>query len=159
MIRKLIIIILIIVAIPLYIYNTFLIIRGIRGEKPVVEKPLTKVTKKPDLSKQLVQSPRFIEKGKNPFLAYKEKPKAPRKKKKKKVVRIVKTPSKVKPPRITISGIMWNPANPLVMLILADGTSTVVKRGQKVGDGIEVKTIEKNRVQITYQGHSFWLRK
>ncbi len=158
--KKVLIILLIIIAVPVYIWDVWLIVDGMYGRSP--ERSTVTATGESvtaDISFANLRIVHFNKKGKSPFIAYKVKPKpvvrkAPVKRK------IVKKPkTEAKPPRITITGIMWNPANPIAMVTLPNGTSTVAKQGQTIAGSIEVKKIEKNRMQIVYKGNVFWIRK
>ena len=95
--------------------------------------------------KNIVEPVKFVKQGRNPFAEFTvtEKPKV------EKIQSQIKQPVKViaELPKITINGIMWNAQNPLAMLGLPDGSSTVVKAGQTIGD-ITVKKIEKTRVVV-----------
>jgi hypothetical protein len=54
---------------------------------------------------------------------------------------------------------MWNASNPVAIINLPDGSSTVAKKGQVLAGGITVTAIEKNQVEVEYNGKSFWLKK
>ncbi|MBD3390623.1 MAG: hypothetical protein GF418_01265 [Chitinivibrionales bacterium] len=102
----------------------------------------------------------FEKQGKSPLAAY-EKKAQPKPVRKKPAVRkpAVKKPDPAPPPDITITGIMWNDANPLAMVKLSDGTSTVVKKGQDLPGGITVVRIERTRVQFQHESNTFWVEK
>ncbi len=158
--RKIITLLLILIAIPLYIWDVWLIIGGVSGK--TYKKKTVEISSQanPGLSFASLQVVRYVKKGKSPFLPYKKKPKPVVRKKKPEKKRVVKKEkSEVKPPRIKITGIMWNPTNPIAMVTLPNGTSTVAKQGQTIAGSIEVKKIEKNRMQIVYKGNVFWIRK
>lgn len=159
--KKVITILLICIAVPVYIWDAWLIIGGMSG-KPLKSKISATQSESisADLSFANLRIVHFEKKGKSPFIAYKVKPKPVVKRvpvKKKKVVKKPKT--EAKPPRIKITGIMWNPSNPIAMVTLPNGTSTVARVGQTIAGSIEVKKIEKNRMQIVYKGNVFWIRK
>ena len=61
-----------------------------------------------------------------------------------------------KPPSIRITGIMWNPTSPVAMVSMPDGASTVAKAGMTIGE-VTFKKIEKNRIQVAYNGKDFWI--
>jgi len=159
--KKLLTIILVCIAVPVYIWDVWLLAGSMYGN-PLKRKPadIRSESVAAEITFANLRIVHFEKKGKSPFIAYKVKPKPVRKimpVKMKKVVR--KTKKEAKPPRITITGIMWNPANPIAMIKLPNGTSTVAKAGQTIAGSIEVKKIEKNRMQIVYKGNSFWIRK
>ena len=157
--KRILIIILVIVAIPLWIWNSYVVISAfLKGpkDKTVIVAPL--VVQKNTAGFAISSS--FAVKGKSPFVAYKELPKpanATIQPKKNAIAPVTTTP--IKPPDVSVNGIMWNANNPLAMLKLPDGSSTVVKQGQELSGGIVVKTIEKNQVEIVVNGQSFWLKK
>ena len=100
----------------------------------------------------------FSKKGKSPLVPYKVKPKP--KRPKKQIKKIQRKPKvEVKPPRIKVTGIMWNPSTPVAMVTLPNGTNTVAKPGQALAGGITVKKVEKNRIQVVYKGTSFWINR
>jgi hypothetical protein len=146
--RKTVIILLILIAIPLYTYNVYVLIMGsLKGTQDVSTVQL--IGKKTTISinnlKNIVEPVKFVKQGRSPFAEFTvtEKPKV------EKIQSQTKQPVKAiaELPKITINGIMWNPQNPLAMLGLPDGSSTVVKAGQTVGE-ITVKKIEKTRVVV-----------
>lgn len=158
--KRILTIILVIVAIPLWIWNSYVVISAFLKspkDKTVLVAPL--VVQKNTVSSVISSS--FNLKGKSPFIAYKELPKPavtaipP----KKNAANTLVTTAPIKPPDVSVNGIMWNVNNPLAMLKLPDGSSTVVKQGQELSGGIVVKTIEKNQVEIVVNGQSFWLKK
>ncbi len=156
--RNKIIIVLIIIAIPLYVWDFWLIISNISGKFSNIKKEIVLKNGDKDYSIPSLRIVHFEKKGKSPFLAYTVKPK-PVVRKKTVKVKATNIKKEIKPPRIKITGIMWNPANPVAMVTLPDGTNTVAKAGKSLGSGIEVKKIEKNRIQIVYQGKAFWILK
>ncbi len=152
--NKIVFILLIVVAIPLYIYDALLLIGKVGGKNQTV----TEVIKESDLSIDAIKIVRFVKKGKSPLVAYKVKPKPVVKKQKKKVVKR-KPKAAVKPPRIKITGIMWNPSNPIAMLTLPDGSSTTATKGQTLMGAITVKKISQSSVDVEYKGTTFTIRK
>jgi hypothetical protein len=160
--RKKILIILICIAIPVYIWDALLMFNGVSGaqSKTKIISALDVTPKPGEFAFASLRIVHFIETGKSPFLAQKEKPKPVETEKTSEKSKTEKTPpADAKPPRITITGIMWNPSNPVAMVTLPDGSSTVAKAGQALMGAIEVKKIEKNRVQVVYQGNVFWIEK
>lgn len=146
--KKTVIILLILIAIPLYTYNVYVLIRG--SLKGTQDRTTAQITgKKTTISiselRAMIDSVKFVKQGRSPFSEFTvtEKPKVD------KIQSQIKQPVKVitELPKITINGIMWNPQNPLAMLGLPDGSSTVVKTGQSIGE-ITVKKIEKTRVVV-----------
>lgn len=156
--RKKLIIILICIAIPVYIYNAWLITGGFFRGGPEIAEDGSKKPIKTELSLPSMRIVRFTEKGKSPFVPYKVKPK-PVVSKRTVKPKVRKPKTEAKPPKIKITGIMWNPSNPMAMVTLPDGTSTVAKAGQTLAGSIEVKKIEKNGIKIVYKGNSFWIKK
>lgn len=158
--KRILTIILVIVAIPLWIWNSYIVMSAFLKspkDKTVIVTPL--VVQKNPASSAISSS--FTVKGKSPFVAFKEFPKpsvtAIQPKKITPIAPVNTVP--IKPPDVSVNGIMWNTNNPLAMLKLPDGSSTVVKQGQELSGGIMVKTIEKNQVEIVFNGQSFWIKK
>ena len=150
--------ILIIVAIPLYLWDSYALFSGIFGsKKPSKHAPIVLTPQDAALS---IATVHFETKGRSPFLAFKEKPK-PRDSL---LVRSKKqsAPKPAAPtaplPKIVISGIMWHPTSPIAMVTLPDGSSSTVKTGQTIGI-FKFKTIEKNRVLVVVDGSEFWIAK
>ena len=155
--RKKLFIILIIIAIPVYLWDIVLVSRFF------IPAPGRQVVSSSHSSSTPLSVPDFrvvhyVKKGRSPFVAHTPKP----------IRRVKTTPKpkhrpqpreKVKLPSITITGIMWNPDNPLVMLSLPGGSTTAAGRGKTVLDGVEIKTIERNRVLFVYKGEKFWVEK
>jgi type II secretory pathway component PulC len=154
--RKLLIILLVLAAIPLYVWDFYLLAaahlkHNKRSERVAV---VLRDTKRSGL---LPGEVHFVEKGRSPFVPNKEQPKPVGAKGKNKAP--AKPAAPVTPPPISINGIMWNASNPVAIINLPDGSSTVAKKGQILAGGIVVKTIEKNQVQVEFNGKSFWLKK
>ena len=153
--RRVIIIILILTAIPLYVWDFYLFTAGHfkHGKREKVQVVSNDVRQ----STILVGDVHFVEKGRSPFTPNKElsKPLALKTDKKKPV----QPTTPVTPPPISINGIMWNENNPVAIINLSDGSSTVAKKGQVLAGGIVVKNIEKNQVEVEFNGKSFWLKK
>jgi hypothetical protein len=153
--KKILLISLLVIALPLYGYNVFLLLRvalpahgggsGVsdQGNAPSFESVL------------LAAAPVvFEEKGKDPFQLYKKKPKpvAPVNKPRKKPKTVKK---EVAAPAITITGIMWNPDNPIAMVKLPGGKSAVAKKGQQLSDNLTVKKVEKKSITVVFEGKEF----
>lgn len=153
--RKTIVIILIACAIPLYSYNIYLLLRSPSGES---DKNVS-ISTAESLDSWIVKvnAVSFTAIDRDPFFPYRPKinttPTV-------KPVRVKPpTPKKViQQPSLKITGIMWSPTNPVAMVVLPNGTGSAVKQGGVYSD-ITVKKIERNRIQIGYQGQLFWVEK
>lgn len=156
--RKKLVILLIFIAVIVYGYNIWLIVRGVYGGGSSVPVETGNKPVKEHIELPGMRVVHFEEKGKSPFTAYKEAPK-PVVVNKPVQPKIVRQSTEAKPPRIQITGIMWNPSNPMAMVTLPDGSSAVAKAGQSLAGGIEVKKVEKERIQIVYEGNVFWIKK
>jgi hypothetical protein len=152
-------IILILIAIPLYIWDSHALLSGIfDGGRPTTKKNYDVLRHSELTLPNLVVH--FENKGRSPFIAFKEKPKP------------IEQPSKAdkKPhlpktglvtaqvPKISVTGIMWHPTNPIAMITLPDGSSSTIKTGQTIG-GFQFKKIEKNKVLVASNGSEFWIEK
>lgn len=155
--KKTIILTIIVVTIPFLVWQTWLIVGGFIGNGEAEHKLNSQEAEKAFMQDS-IRIAHFIKKGKSPFLPYKIKPKP--KKAKKKAAPVKRKPKvAVKPPRIKVTGIMWNPTNPVAMVTLPNGTNTVARSGNTLTGGIEVKKVEKNRIQVVYKGNSFWINR
>jgi hypothetical protein len=154
--RKVIIVILVLAAIPLYVWDVYLLAAAHlkHGKHPDRVAVVLRDTKRSGL---LPGEVHFVEKGRSPFIPNKEQPKSVSAKSKNKAS--AKPTAPVTPPLISINGIMWNASNPVAIINLADGSSTVAKKDQVLAGGIVVKTIEKNQVEVEFNGNRFWLKK
>jgi hypothetical protein len=157
--KKTILIILILCAIPLYTYNIFLLIRT----KTVSNLQKNKENPAGFFDKWLIQASavEFKKSGRSPFSPFKEPPPSPLKPvvvtdkfTKKNMQKKVEIPL----PAIQISGIMWSPTNPVAMITFPGGTSEVVKEGGTYSDFI-VKKIERHRIQILFNKQLIWIDK
>lgn len=92
-------------------------------------------------------------KGRDPFTLYIDKP-APVSVKKQVPIQ-KKEQKEVAPPTITLTGILWNPDNPLATIKLADGTKCVVKTGQTVSGNITVRRIDKKSIVVVSMEKEF----
>ena len=154
--KKILTILLVITAIPLYTYDLFLLLQNVF---PSMGKDKTYKTEEHiSYDKLLVSAApvKFEVKGRSPFVPQKIVPKPVVKAVPKQTAAPAKEPPK--PPSIVITGIMWDPSNPVAMLTLPDGSSTVAKAGQSFG-AITIKKIEKNRIQIISDGTQFWINR
>ncbi|MBD3314531.1 MAG: hypothetical protein GF344_01980 [Chitinivibrionales bacterium] len=159
--RKVVLIALIAVAIPLYAWDVYLLISGFMGSGGGHKGVLDPVTHRETPRIAALPVARYVKKGRSPFLAHKPEPK-PKPIVRKRAVkrkRIRKPPPPLKPPQIRITGILWNPATPMAMLRLPDGSSTAAKAGHELAGGITVKKVEKNAVVIRYAGKEFRIEK
>jgi len=96
-------------------------------------------------------------KGRDPFTLYMEKP-APVSVKKQAAIE-KKAPGEVTPPAIILTGILWNPDNPLAMIKLADGTKCVAKTGQTVSGDITVRRIDQKSIVVVSGGKEFTFKR
>jgi Tfp pilus assembly protein PilP len=156
--KKVLIMLLVIVALPLYSYNAFLLIRisfgGNEGTTRNVEQS-SKYT-----FEELIKAATpvvFAERGRDPFTLHKKKNK-PKQHQKKKVA-IKKETKKTAPPPLVLSGVLWKPDNPVAMVKMSGGSTKLVKVGQAVGGNITVKKIEKKSVTVVYEGEEFTIKK
>lgn len=154
--KKILVIALLIIALPLYGYNVYLLVRS---AFPAAVGP-RRVAAKPGISFEQIlvaAAPvKFEDRGRDPFTLYKEPPKPA-------VVReVVKAAPKPPPaslPSIIISGILWNSDNPVAMIKVAGGKTVLAKTGQQIGTEITVKTINKKNIIILFGGKEFTIEK
>lgn len=154
--QKKLFIVLVICAVGIYLWNAVQLFNGL---SPAASKQSdTNLPQTPAAKAEFVPIPEvlFEKKGKNPFSFYKEKPKPPKPVIKKPVV-VPK--QEVHPPRITITGIMWNPSNPVAMLRMPDGSNAIANVGKNLMGSIQIQAIEKDKIQVLYKGKSFWIKK
>jgi hypothetical protein len=151
--RKTLLVILTVVAVGVYTYDAFLLVKPGAQQKTVDKK---RARDDVSVEKLLARSqPVFFAKSdRNPFLPSRENSSA--KVPGKSGAKTSATVPSVAAPAVTISGIMWDPASPLAMIVLPDGSSAAVKAGQTVGE-ITVKKIEKERVCIVFKNKTFWI--
>ncbi len=155
--RKTFIIALVLVALPLYSYNAFLLLRSVfpgREDRTAAVK-----SGKSSLSMERLLAAaapvRFEPGGRDPFTLYAEKPK-PTPAKIPVIVNKPKTDKKeIAPPPIVITGIMWHPDNPVATIKLPTGASSLVRAGQRIGDDLIVKRIERKSVTVEFGGKEF----
>jgi hypothetical protein len=156
--KKLLAIVLVVIAVPLYIWDVSLLLEGVfRTGKHRAGTVATGTTLKavPGLETVL----HFTQKGRSPFVPYKEIPKPAVKVNDTKKIQPAPSVVNAAPPPVSINGIMWNENNPVAIINLPDGSSTVAKKGQVLTGGIVIKNIEKNQVEVEYNGKRFWLKK
>lgn len=155
--KKILPIILIIVTIPIYTYDLFLLFRMFIQTENAGD--LVKEENSFSIGKLLLHAApvKFEEKGRSPFVpnTIAVKPAIPVESKPSPAVSLKEAS---KPPSIVITGIMWNHSSPVAMLTLPDGSSAVAKVGQSFG-GIVVKKIEKNRILVNSEGKEFWIER
>lgn len=161
--KKYLTIILIIIAIPIYVYDIYHIVGARMGNGAGEENAGGVSSPSDDLFALVMQGTgqvSFVEKGKSPFEIYKTIPKPVRKaparrpKPKPKPVKVEKPL-----PRVTINGIMWSESNPVAILVLPDGSSVVANAGKELSGGLLVKKVEQTRVQLVHEGREFWVAK
>jgi hypothetical protein len=152
--RKVLLLVLILGAIGVYVYDALLLVHTQKpGEEPKIKEPASVVS----LDKLLADAKpvEFTVKGRDPFTQRKVDIKPV----------LASSSSSAQPshgstsqkqPLISITGIMWNPASPIAMITLPDGSSGVAKPGQVFGE-ITVKKIEKTRIQVVFQKKEFWI--
>ncbi|MBN1575035.1 MAG: hypothetical protein JW913_00680 [Chitinispirillaceae bacterium] len=150
--KKTLVVILIIVALPLYGYNALMLLRI---AFPKVKKTAAAVKEEagPSFERMLrAATPvRFEVKGRDPFTLSIEKPKPAQAD-----IPVVKKKTKeVAAPPITITGILWNPKNPVATIKLPGGSKTLVKAGQKIGGNLTIKRIEKKTITVVFEGREF----
>jgi hypothetical protein len=158
--KRLLVIILILIAIPLWVWNTNLLLTGALGHKKHLKNAAKAVMTGTHPGGNAAMSAHFEPKGRSPFTPYKEatKPKASANTLKKNVsLPSARVPSN--PPPISINSIMWNESNPVAIINLQDGSSTIAKKGQTLAGGIVVKAIEKNQIQVEFNGNTFVIKK
>jgi hypothetical protein len=146
--KKVVIIILIVLAVPIYTYDIYILIKGQISSIDNKSNPLLAQDSSFSIARMLKDAKpvHFEIKGRSPFTPYKTVPvKQPVAVVKK--IKMTQTPLPVNAPKITINGIMWNPQNPVAMLIMPDGSSVMAKTGQVFGD-ITIKKIDKNKVVV-----------
>jgi hypothetical protein len=150
--RRKILIGLIIVAVLVYGWDVFLLVK----HPGTVSDIINKDNSASDFSaeKYIAGSKpvRFVKSDRSPFL--------PRRTEKvmatTKAVPAFAPANAVKPPDVRINGIMWDPVSPVAMITLPDGSTAAIKAGQSAGEVI-VDKIEKDKIQITFQNNSFWI--
>jgi hypothetical protein len=154
--KKTIVIILILCAIPLYSYNIYLLIHSPKSNHnlTVTESDIESF----DSWILKASAVTFTVSDRDPFSPFK-KDNSPVVEKIQQPEKIKESPKKaVQQPSMKITGIMWSPTNPVAMVVLPNGSSSVVKQGGVYND-ITVKKIEKSRLQIVYQGQLFFIEK
>jgi Tfp pilus assembly protein PilP len=157
--RKTIIIILILCAVPLYSYNIYLLLWSSPGaNKSSASQAKVELADSWFIKTNAVT---FVQSSRDPFSPYKTTSLAiPTEKKETRpeTSKQIVIKKEIQQPSLKITGIMWSESNPVAMVVLPNGNGSVVKQGGVYSD-ITVKKIERNRLQITYQGQSFWVEK
>jgi Tfp pilus assembly protein PilP len=156
--KKVLITLLFIAAVAVYVWDAFLLVRSFKGDN--AGSPATEIARQTLAPMQLARAAHFIECGKNPFLPYKEasKPKlalsaqsAP--------FRSAGPKLEARPlPAISINGIMWSETNPVAIINLPDGSSTVAKPGQTILENVVIKKIEKGQVTVVFEKKQYTLK-
>jgi hypothetical protein len=156
--KKKAVLFLIAVAVPLYIWDSHILLSGFFTSK---KQTVRQAAIAPAARALVVSTPpmHFQSRGRSPFCAYREMPKPvdATTVKVKKTVPAKPAPA-VAPPKITVNGIMWHPTSPIAMVTLPDGSSTTVRAGQTVG-AFRFKTVERTRVLVIAEGGEFWIEK
>lgn len=155
--RKTLFIILILIAIPLYSYDLYLLLGGYFSSPSTTRRNMPEKNTDP-LNVFPVRKVTFSVSGRSPFLPYAAESKPAPVVKKRKPRPRPKPTVEIKPPAIDITGIMWNPSNPVAMINLPNGRSAVAKKGQVYGD-ITIEKIEQNRIGVLYKGKKFWINR
>lgn len=156
--KKLLVLLLCIVAIPLYTYNILLLTKVVlpwhtaKADKQMQENRHT--------FEQLLiaaKPPHFVSRGRSPFtLNAKQKivgKKIPVKAKKR------PAPKKTVEPIVRVTGIMWHPENPVAMVKVNNGGTSMVRLGHTFAGGIKVTAIHKKSVTVLVDGKSFTFKK
>ena len=154
--KKTVLVFLVLSAVAIYSYNGYLLISLFTGRSDRVSVVYAGVESDiDDLLEYLGSQIHFREHGRSPFLAYEPKP-VPPPKPAARPVKVAKprVREKIDPPKITITGIMWNPSKPLAMITLPDGTGVVAQKGNSYGD-IMVKSIQQDGITVIYRGSEF----
>lgn len=148
---------LVLVALPLYIWDTYVFLNGFFGSEKTLRNNNSDIA---GLRNKTMPEfpPHYIRKGRSPFTPHtipgnlSMNP-----------ARNTNKNSAVQPnsdpPPITITGIMWNPQKPVAITGFPDGSSIVVTKGQIVSGNIIIEEIEKTRVLIKYKNKNIWLKK
>jgi hypothetical protein len=154
--KRIFTIILVLLALGIYTWDAWLLLPafGVRLGKREAAAMLSRPPAN-GLVVRVARVVRFVEKGKSPFVAYKETPKPAKASTAAPTASAPKADAK--PPAIIITGLMWNPTNPVAMVKLPDGSSAVAKAGQALSGGIEVKKVEKNGIRVKYEGRDFFI--
>ena len=152
-------VLLIVVAVPLYLWDSHVLLSGLFGKGKRPFKPPAVVLQSDDFQRPTAIV-HFVNKGRSPFAAYKDVPRPAAAMK-----AVAKKPQPAKtvsvplhPPKITVTGIMWNPTNPIAMVSLPDGSSAAVKLNQVIGN-ILITKIEKTRICVVVDGAEFWVQR
>lgn len=156
--RKKVIIILLLVAIPVYIWDAWLIFGGkIPFENTRQDKNLT--MQEADTIRPLaILVFHYKPSKRNPFLSeIREVPIRQNIVPKNSGQAQKKVPQNTDPPMlISIQGIMWNATSPVAIIKI--GTETqLVRSGDKLANGMIISAIEKHKIKTTFQGKSVWL--
>jgi len=114
-----------------------------------------------DLALRAARVVRFEKKGRSPFLAHAAPPKRakPVRRRRKPAPKVVKPAKETTMPTVTITGIMWNPSNPVAMVRLSDGSSAVAKAGMTLSGDIMVKKVEKQGIRVVWEGKEVFVGK
>jgi hypothetical protein len=158
--KKTLIILLCVIAVPLYSYNALLLVRA--WFPAYSNKEEYKSNNTPPAIEQLLVATaplQFEIRGRDPFALKKiEKPIVTNEKK---IISENLKPVKkdITAPAIKVAGIMWNPSNPVAMVKLNGGSTKMVKQGQQLESGISVLVIGKNNIVVSVDGNKFTIIK
>ncbi len=156
--KKKLLVVLLITAVLIYTYNTFIIVRGTNFGVKKIKNDSGNASFSGSSSRGYVNlAPVVFEnKGRDPFNLYSEKPKKTPEKQRTPIVKESKT---VPAPQIAITGILWNPGNPIATVKLPEGKTALVKEGQKLEKNLIIKRIEKKNLVVVYEGKEFVVNK
>jgi hypothetical protein len=155
--KKILLILLIIIALPLYTYNALLLCKvKLPGQKNNRHDVLVKSRHTFELLLVGAAPAKFEIKGRDPFTLYKERPKPPVKTE---ALAHPTVKNEITPPPVTISGILWNPSNPVAMVKLSGGSTKLVKAGQELDKNMHVKNVGKRNITVVCGGKEFVIEK
>lgn len=153
-----ILIILVTTAVLLYSYVAFMLAGGTLfalKDKTVEKKRVEISVDKLVLSAVPVK---FEENKRDPFMMFEQKPSKQVAVVSKHIAKVTPKKEPPKPPSIKITGIMWNPGNPIAMVTMPDGVGIVAKNGMTAGN-ITFKKIEQNKILVLSEGKEFWINR
>ena len=157
--RRILLPLLVVVAVPLYVWDVYQVVRsGSSGTTAVI--PALSGTSRTSFGGAApgARAVHFVASTRSPFEPYASVVVAPRPAQPT-TSTSAGASQPATPPPLTVTGIMWNAQNPVAMISLPDGSSTMAKPGQTVGSGILVKKVEQQRILVVYGGKEFWISK
>ena len=160
-IKKIIVIVLVFIALPLYGWNAYQLLRGAMDKNGGSAQSAQAVAQaKRNFDVQLYAMPvQFVEVGKDPFVAYSSEMVKPRQPGSGTTKSTEPAAPPANMPAMSINGIMWNDQNPVAVLALADGSTTIVKKGDVLPNGVTVLAVEQDRVQVQFEKIKVWISK